>query len=259
MIKLTTMLTALAVLVPALCSGQSPRDPTRLEIGRGELARLLAQYDAVAQSTAYSDELRLEGRAQADIIRERLRSGDFRPGDQIALLIQGGETARWDTLTVEDGYQVDVPDLGLVVLQGVLRSELEPYLAAEVARFIQSPRVSAHALIRVLVLGSTRPGFYTVPANLPMSEVVTLAGGPGPGVDPGGIWIERGQSVLWPVEELQAPGSEARTLDDLGLQAGDRIVLPPPKAFGTQSPFLQQIIQSTAYVAIPLILTAILR
>ena len=37
--------------------------------------------------------------------------------------------------------------------------------------------------------------------------------------------VERGQEVLWSVEELLAPVAEGRTLDDLGLRAGDRIIL----------------------------------
>lgn len=97
MTRIVTMITAIAFAVPALCSGQDLLGSTRLEIDRVELTRLLAQYDAVAQSTAYSDVLRDEGRARADIIRDRLRIGDFRPGDQIALFIGGGSAVQWDT------------------------------------------------------------------------------------------------------------------------------------------------------------------
>ena len=107
-------------------------------------------------------------------------------------------------------------------------------------------------------MGVARPGFYTMPANLPLSEVVMAAGGPGAGIDPGKMRVERGQAVLWSVEELLVPVAAGYSLDDLGLQAGDRIVLPQ-LVYGTQSPFLQQVIQSTAYVLIPLLLTAIVR
>lgn len=259
MIKLVTMATALALAVPAWCAGQDPLDPTRLEIDRAELTSLLAQYDAVTQSTAYSDELRREGRALADIIRERLRSGDFRPGDQIALLIEGGETAQWDTLTVEAGHLVDVPTLGPILLQGVLRSELETHLATEIGRFIQSPRVRAHSLIRVSLLGVGRPGFYTMPADLPLSDAVMFAGGPGAGADPGEIRIERGQDVLWSVEELLAPVADGSTLDDLGLQAGDRIIVLPGEAGGASSAILQQVLQNTLYIVVPLLLGVSIR
>ena len=249
------MVTALALALPALCSGQGLPDPTRLEIDRAELTRLLAQYDAVAESTAYGDELRQEGRALADIIRERLRSGDFRSGDQIALLIEGAETVRWDTLTVEAGHLINVPTLGPILLQGVLRSELETHLSTEIGRFIQSPRIRAHSLIRVSVLGVGQPGFYTLPTDLPLSEAVMMVGGPGAGAAPDEIRIERGQDVLWSVEELQIPVSAGRTLDELGLQAGDRIILPGAAATGAaSSAIMGQVIQSTIYVLIALLL-----
>ncbi len=226
------MVTALLFAGPALCSAQDPIGPTRLESDRAELRRLMAQYDAVALSTAYSEVLRGEGRVRADFIRERLSTGDFRPGDQIALLIEGGGAVQWDTLTVEAGPLIDVPTLGPILLQGVLRSELETHLSTELGRFIQTPRVQARALIRVAFLGVGQPGFYVMPAELPLSEAVMLAGGPGAGVDPGQIRIERGQDVLWSVEELLAPVAEGLTLDDLGLQAGDRIILRDGSAPG---------------------------
>ena len=257
MTKLVTMVTALALAVPAFCSAQDPLGPTRLEIDRAELMRLLAQYDAVAQSTAYSDVLRQEGRAQADIIGERLRIGDFRSGDQIALLIEGEDAAQWDTLTVEAGPLVNVTTLGPISLQGVLRSELERHLGTEISRFIRSPRVEAHALIRVSMVGLGRPGFYTMRADLPLSEAVMLAGGPG-AADPSQIRIERGEDVLWSVEQLRAPVADGRTLDGLGLQAGDRIILPTPAA-GGRSAMLWRVIQGVAYVAFPVFLGVRLR
>ena len=73
--KFLTIATLVALAVPALCSGQDPLGPTRLGIDRAELTSLLDQYDASDQSTAHSDVLRDEVRAQADLIRARLRVG----------------------------------------------------------------------------------------------------------------------------------------------------------------------------------------
>ena len=185
--------------------------------------------------------------------------GDFRAGEQIALLIDGGGTVQWDTLTVEAGPLIDVPTLGPILLQGVLRSELEAHLGRELGLFIQTPRVQARALIRVSIMGVGRPGFYVMPADLPLSEAVMLAGGPGAGVDPGQIRVERGQDVLWSVEELLAPVAAGRTLDDLGLQAGDRIILPEGSAPGGQSPFLQQVYRSAPFILASLLLGTSIR
>ena len=258
MIRIVTVVTALAFVVPALCSGQDPLRPIRLESDRVELTRLLAQYDAVALSTAYSEVLRNEGGARADFIRERLRTGDFRAGDQIALFIEGAGDVQWDTLTVEAGPLIDVPTLGPILLHGVLRSELETHLGKELGRFIQTPRVQARALIRVSVMGVGQPGFYMMPADLPLSEVVMLTGGPGAGADPGQMRVERGQDVLWSVEELFAPVAAGRTLDDLGLQAGDRIILREGGS-GAQSNILGQTIQTFSYFVIGALVAAIVR
>ena len=238
-----------------------PLGPTRLEIDRAELTRVLAQYDAVATSTAYSDVLRNEGGALAGIIRERLSAGDFRTGDEIALFIEGGEAAQWDTLMVEAGPLVDVPTLGPILLHGVLRSELETHLTTELGRFIQTPRIQARALIRVSVAGAVgRPGFYALPTDLRLSDVVTLAGGPQGGADPGRIRVERGEDELWSFEELLAPVAEGRTLNDIGLQPGDRIILVQGSTTSrTESVLLQQTIRTFSYIAIPALLGFIIR
>ena len=258
MTKLVTIVTALAFAVPALCSGQDPLGPTRLGIDRAELTRLLAQYDAVARSTAYSEVLRDEGRARAEFIRERMSIGDFRAGDQIALFIEGAGPAQWDTLTVEAGPLIDVATLGPILLHGVLRAELETHLATEIGRFIQLPRVQTRALIRLAFMGVGQPGFYMMPAELPLSEAVMLAGGPGAGVDPGQMRVERGQGVLWSVEELLAPVAAGRTLDDLGLQAGDRIILREASAPGSGSG-LTTLLASTLSATLTTILISIVR
>ena len=72
-----------------------------------------------------------------------LRTGDFQAGDEVALLIEGGGVVQWDTLTVEAGPLIDVPTLGPILLEGVLRSELETHIEVELGRFIQLPRVQA--------------------------------------------------------------------------------------------------------------------
>ena len=255
--RIVTMITGLAFTVPAFCSGQDTVDPTRLDIDRAELTSLLAQYDAVAMSTAYSDVLRDEVRADAGVIRERLSIGDFRAGDQIGLIIEGGPAVQWDTLTltVEAGPLIDVPNLGPILLEGVLRSELETHLGKEFGRFMQTPRIQAHALIRVSVMGVLQPGFYMMPADLPLSEAVMLAGGPAPDADPGQIRVERGLDVLWSVDELLAPVAAGRTLDDLGLQAGDRIIIRAGSAPGAS----RDLFLSTALVLTTTLLISLVR
>ncbi len=62
--------------------------------------------------------------------------------------------------------------------------------------------------------------------------------------------------MLWSVEELLAPVADCRTLDELGLQAGDRIILP--EEAGTTA-ILWRVLQGVAYVAFPVLLGVRLR
>ena len=222
--KRLTIATVLVLADPVLCSGQDFLDPSRFEIDRPELSSLLSHYDAIVQSTAYSDVLRDEVRVQVDIIRARLTLGDFQAGDEIVLSMGEGDIQ----LEVESGPMIDVPSLGPILLRGVLRSELETHLTREIGRFIQTPRIQARALIRVSVSGAVgQPGFYALPTNTRLSDVVTLAGGPTGGGDPGQIRVERGTDELWSLEELLAQVAAGRTLDDVGIQPQDRIIVVP--------------------------------
>ena len=87
--------------------------------------------------------------------------------------------------------------------------------------------------------------------------VRSLGGGPLGGSDPGEIRIERGQDVIWSAEELLAPVANGRTLDDLGLQPGDRIILPVDADDGL-SP-VQQVVRDALFILVPLVLGVSLR
>ena len=253
--KFLTIAIALLLADPGLCSGQDFLGPTRLEIDRAELTSLLGQYDAIVQSTAYSDVLRDEVRVQADIIRARLTLGDFQAGDQITLSIEGGDRTQLD---VESGPMIDVPTLGPILLDGVLRSELETHLVTEIGRFIQTPRIEARALIRVSVAGAVgQPGFYALPTDLRLSDVVTLAGGPTGGADPGRMRVERGTDELWSLEELLAPVAEGRTVDDLGLQPGDRIIVAQGTSTSGALSSLGRTVQNFAFIMVGAFLRAL--
>ena len=60
-------------------------------------------------------------------IERRLSSGDFSVGDQISLQVIG-ETSLTSTFTVDPGPSLMLPDMPLISLAGVLRSELDDHL-----------------------------------------------------------------------------------------------------------------------------------
>lgn len=201
-------------------------DPGRLELTRDDLGRILAELEEVASSPAYSSRLRDVARRDMSAVQERLAVGDFRAGDRVVLRVEQYPDLS-DTLMVEPGPRIVVPTLGPVSLEGVLRSELREHLRVEIGRYIREPRVQAESLIRLSVQGMVaNPGFYTLPANVLLSEALMQAGGPIREADLERLRVERSGQILWEGETLQEVMVEGRTLDQLNLRAGDQIMLP---------------------------------
>lgn len=197
-----------------------------MQFSRADLTELLARYEEAIQSPAYSDQVKETARLGAERIRQRLDEGDFRLGDRIALTVRG-ESALPDTVPVLSGPLITLPLFGEISLAGVLRSELEAHLTRELGRFINEPVVQATALTRLAVLGAVgQPGFYVVQADILLTEALQLAGGPAPNADVQALEVQRGNEDFLQRDEIQAALAQGFTLDQLGLQAGDALVLP---------------------------------
>ncbi|HEX5436719.1 MAG TPA: SLBB domain-containing protein [Gemmatimonadaceae bacterium] len=165
-------------------------------------------------------------RQEAAAIRERLRVGDFRVGDRIAISVIGGEKAIQDTAVVRAGRVLQLPDLPNIPLQGVLHSEIEPYLTAQLGRYIRQPTVTAVPLIRLGVLGQVKsPGFYSVPADILVSDAIMVAGGPTGNADVDKSTITRGTEEVWSTTALRKAIVSGMTLDQLDLRAGDELTV----------------------------------
>ncbi len=193
---------------------------------RSELQGLLDRLEQAASSPGYSGDLRARAKYEAGLVRFRLEQGDFQVGDRVLLQVQG-EEALSDTFAVKEGKYLDLPEVGQVTLAGVLRAELESHLTQELSRFLRDPVVRARSLLRLAVLGSVdAPGFYLLPSEVLLTDVLMLAGGPTGSAKLTAIRIERGDSRIWEGDPLQDAIIEGRTLDQLNLRAGDRIFVP---------------------------------
>jgi len=218
--------------VGARASGQAASaDPSGTQVSRAELQRLLAEYGKTADSRAYSPAFRARARAEAALIRNRLTDGDLQVGDRIQMSVEGLQ-ALSDTFTVATGRVLVLPMVGSIPLSGVLRSEIEPYLTQQIGRFVRNPVVHARSLLRVSVMGAVgRQGFFLVPSESLLSDVLMAAGGPTSNANLQKIRIDRDGRAIWPPEALQQAITEGRTLDQLSLRAGDLIVLPENSHF----------------------------
>jgi protein involved in polysaccharide export with SLBB domain len=239
-------LLAVPVLLPAQGAAGS-LDPGRAHATRASLQELLASFEEAASSPAYSGELRLRARQEAALVRARLAEGDFRVGDRVALVVQG-EPLFSDTFSVASGTVLALPLIGGIPLAGVLRSELEEHLRTEIGRSVRQPEVRAHALVRVAVMGEVgRPGFYTLPADVPITDVLMAVGGTGRDANLRRIRVERGGERIWDGGAMQQAIIEGRTLDQLSLRAGDEIIVPRERRFS-----VWQVVQGTS-VAVSMI------
>jgi len=220
---------ALLVLVaaaPDKVSAQEDWDPRRVYMTREQLQGLLDRLELTAQSPAYSNTLRAQTRGEADLIRSRLREGDFQVGDRILLTVEN-EAALTDTFVVDRGVVVSLPLLGDVPLAGLLRSELDSTLTEYVGRYIRDPRVRARSLIPIAITGAVgQQGFLTVESELRLTDALMQAGGPTPAAEITRIRIERDDREIWDEEAVQQAITEGRTLDQMSLRAGDMIFVP---------------------------------
>src|SRR2546425_689072 len=126
---------------------------------RADLEALLRRLVGMAETRRYDQGVSPEFvRAETTYIRRRLEEGDFHAGDRILVVVEMaqastpasvaalGKTSEQqlsDTFTVGSSQEVTLPVVGVVSLRGVLRTELEPRLTEEIARYIRDPAVRA--------------------------------------------------------------------------------------------------------------------
>jgi len=219
------------LLIPLQVGAQSQISLTsaggsRLLVSRAELMEAIDWHRTLLESDHADRALRQQAVEAIQYIETRLEEGDFRPGDLIALRVEG-QPAFPDTLVVEPGPSVLLPNAGPVSLRGVLRSELQDHFATELARYVRNPVVRVWPTIRVTVQGTVgRPGFYTFPASLPLGDAIMTAGGPGGNANMKKITIRRGTQVVLDSDGVQQAIAQGRSFDQIGLRPGDEIQVP---------------------------------
>jgi protein involved in polysaccharide export with SLBB domain len=204
-----------------------------------------------ADLTALADRLERGNeteRSQGAALRVRMREGDFRPGDRISLIVEGNVLVN-DTVSVVAGPKITLTDIGDIPLTGVLRSELQNHMKTQLAKYIKDARVRVTPLVSVSVLGPVgRPGFYFMPPDIPLTDAVMRAGGPGATADLARSVIKRGTEELYDSRNTQTAFTQGLTLDQLSIRSGDQIVV------GTQATKNWQSIAQVTSVVMSLVL-----
>lgn len=219
-------LIACLALVPAVLSAQAPTGGSRTAT-RSELESTAQTLERAAASPAYSARTRARARDELVLVRRRLAEGDLSVGERVAIRIEGQSPILTDTLTVLDSLIIDLPGIRRVRLYGVLLSELEPRIAAEVGEVIRNARVSARPLMRVAVLGAvSSPGFRAVPAETLVDQLLSLAGSPMPQAIMDEMSLMRADTVLMGGPAILSAIADGRSIGSLGLRNGDVLMVP---------------------------------
>lgn len=199
-------------------AGPGPSQDTRreLESRRDSLTSLLQQMDVDDQRAPDIE------RRVADV-EQRLRFGDFRPGDVVGLTVR--DQADWTgDFPVQPDQTIVLSGLPPIPLAGVLNSEAEQVIRGALATVLRNPIVELASQMRISVTGQIgQPGFYDVSGTLLLSDVIMLAGGPTQRAELEKVEIRRLGRTIMRGTELTTRGA---TLDELGLQGGDVIFLP---------------------------------
>ncbi len=168
------------------------------------------------------------GRAQAEAaaIRARLRDGDFKPGDRVAMSAPGDTVSR--ELIVREGNAIDLPSgIPAFSLVGVLRAELSDALNAHLRKYVREPDVRLRPLYRVGVSGAVgRPGVYWLDGDVTLAEVLMRAGGPLPQSRPDRITVVRDGREVMDRKAYARLVREGRTVANSNLRPGDELRVP---------------------------------
>lgn len=238
----------LLVGVPGYAQGPQSWDSKRVQVTRSDLSELLAQYEQLLESKSHSGHFKARIRSEADAIRERLEHGDIQVGDQIVLFVEGQRELS-DTFTVRAGQVLFVPNVGDIPVAGLLRSELQDRISEHMGRYVVNPVVRVRPLIRIMVAGEVgRPGYYVVPTESLMTDVLMLAGGPNSQAAIDKLRVERQGTRRHEGEALQKAITEGRTLDQMNFHPGDQIFLPRNERRGMSFGVVAQAITATVSI-----------
>lgn len=194
----------------------------RPEVTRAELDSLMNA--AEREAATLTGDARTRRQAEAAALRARLQSGDFFQGDRLILAIEGGPTPFSDTVVVGGGQSIALEGYPEISLRGVLRSEVREHVARALAQYIRTPVVTAQPLLRLTVEGGvSNPGFFVVPSDVAITDVIMQAGGPRNDADLAKTVIRRAANTVWSDAPLQDAIRRGLTVDQLGLHAGDVI------------------------------------
>ncbi len=189
---------------------------------RTELSSRVAELEQQIAAGGLRGNALRDANQELERLRTRLERGDFRTGDQLIVTVVSLEEAQADTVTVREDLAISLRALPDASVAGVLRSELQQKLQAHVDRYLVAHNVRTLILTRIQMLGGVaQPGFYAISPDRSITELITIAGGPGPLAKLDEVSVRReGRLIVKPSMWRDAVNS-GTTVAQLGLISGD--------------------------------------
>ncbi len=231
----------LLLIAPAAVQAQTAQRSVREEARRAtatrdELEAMAAEAELIASAPGTSGQTRRDKSTDATTLRERLRTGDFQPGDRIVLRITGDPNfPPIDTLTVRPGGILQIDRLGEIPIRGVLRTELAAHMKREVTKIVRGATVQATSVVRIGAFGQiARPGFYEFPSEGLLNEVLNRAGLVIDS-DQHNVSVNRGGVEIWNRQSIDVALQEGISIDQLGLRGGDQVMVGQKTQMNSQT------------------------
>jgi hypothetical protein len=167
----------------------------------------------------------------AAAIRQRLRDGDLQVGDRVIVSFISDAVHR-DTVIVRSERSLELSGMIIVPVAGVLRSELKERVSTELSKYVKAQRIEVTPLMRVGVLGAvSRPGYFAFPSDILLTDAIMGAGGPTGGAAIERSIVRRGNQQFRSPDQTSKAIARGLTLDQLGLAAGDELVVGERRGF----------------------------
>jgi protein involved in polysaccharide export with SLBB domain len=204
-----------------------------LLISRNELTEAASRAETAA--TTGDPAQRTQNAMLAAAMRQRLRDGDLQIGDRVVVTVIS-DAIHKDTVVVRSDRTLELPGLIVVPVAGALRSELHDRVSGEVLKYVKAQQVEVTPLMRVGVLGAVvKPGYFAFASDIPITDAIMGAGGPTGTADVGRSIIRRRNQEFRSAGETSKAIASGMTLDQLGLSAGDELVVGQRREFGASS------------------------
>ncbi len=204
----------------------------RALVSRADLEMAATTAERAAKATADKRE-RARKMHEAQLLRDRLRDGDFQSGHRILLSVIG-DSALSDTFTVRADRKLQLPNLPAFSVAGLLQSELQERLDTEIRKYVKNPTVRATGLLQVTLSGGVgRPGFYNVPMDALITDAIMVAGGPTQVADVTNVIVKRGSEKVLDKDLMNDAIRSGLTLADVGMRPGDQLEVGQSSAAGS--------------------------